>query len=271
MHVVNKYIRYDSLCRQVNVPKGGFIFGIGDWIRGSVALFDICGRHDARFTADVSEHPVAGFLTGDTPPATSRPPICLPAESSARVDAFLAQNREAAGVLPVYANCWPIHPVSSECKAYMREVLRPNPVLEPLIGAAMARLGIRDGDYACVSVRTGDNVFDGTTSPVDHDAVGRRIAAMLATSPHGDGDKVVVSDDGAMCEFLHRRYGFRMRNTRPCHLGRCAEGDPDIADTLVDFFLLARSKAIFHYTVYRWTSGFCNWKSQIYDVPLVRS
>ena len=92
---------------------------------------------------------------------------------------------------------------------------------------------------------------------------------MLANLPNGHAHHIVVSDDKEMCKYFADRFNFKVRNTKPCHLGVVQFDDENIVDTLVDFFILSRCATIVHYSVHHWISGFCHWTSNIYDIPLV--
>jgi hypothetical protein len=55
------------------------------------------------------------------------------------------------------------------------------------------------------------------------------------------------------------------------HLSHSTEADADmIKDTLFDLYLLMNATAIKTYTNYTWVSGFVQWVSHAFNVPLIR-
>lgn len=268
MKVISKYIQYDQLCKKVAFPKDWFIFGLGDFLRGSIALYGICERLNIPFFIDYSEHPIRDFLTGDSPYAPV-PPKCLMAHQSKEFEAILEQSRNLDETFVTYANCQLIHPISDACKEYMRSALQPNRVLNQQIEKTLVEHELIKGEYNCISIRMGDASFNTENQNSEkYERVAQKVLSMLSATSKCHAPNIVVSDDSGICEYLNRRFNFKVRNTKPCHLGRVDFGDENIADTLVDFFLLRHSAAIIHYSVHHWISGFCDWTSKLYDIPL---
>jgi hypothetical protein len=58
-------------------------------------------------------------------------------------------------------------------------------------------------------------------------------------------------------------------NTEPVHLGY-ANHSNNIKDTLLEFFIITKSKKIKTFSNYDWISGFVNSVHQIYDIPIIR-
>jgi hypothetical protein len=56
--------------------------------------------------------------------------------------------------------------------------------------------------------------------------------------------------------------------TKICHLGLSTNSDA-IRDTLFEFFLISRCQKIKTYCTIHTISGFVNWISKIYDIPIV--
>lgn len=268
MRVINKYVQYDTFCKMVNIPKNTFIFGLGDIIRGSISAYEICSRLNVPFSADFSDHPIREFLEGDS--AISNAPIPLAANQGKELEAFLEKNRSAGTELVIYANCFPIYPISNDCKLYMQKVLQPKMILETAIENTFKGLGITKGKYICISIRMGDASFnENNSNESKYEQVSQKVLSMLANLPNGHEQHILVSDDKGICKYFAERFNFKVRNTKPCHLGIVQFGDENIVDTLVDFFILSRCATIVHYSVHHWISGFCHWTSNIFNIPLV--
>ena len=239
--------------------------GLGDYLRGSIALAHHARERGHALQLDFSSHPIGRFLRVP-PPA---PPVEAPFEEFFDVRATMVYDwldeltpgspaRLSTNLLPHDSR------IDDEICAIVRRQLD----FEPAILEAAERLHrrIADDRFAVLHLRVADADFHGEQAasvPLFHyvetrivPTWGRRIA--------------VVSNNASMKKALSLRFGLPLIDTAAVHLG-AHRGSPDgVRDTLIDFALLARASQIYSHSVYGWKSGFSHWCATLHGIPYER-
>jgi hypothetical protein len=236
--------------------------GLGDYLRGSIALAHHARERGWRLELDFAGHPIGRFLAQLAPATAPDEPVAEFFDAQATqvyrwMDALTpgSPSRLCTNLLP--------HPsrIDAGVCALVREQLAfSGPILE---GASRLHDQVSDGDFAVVHVRMADEDFH-TDRPaaaallhsLEHDIVprwGRRVA--------------VLSNNNRVKRALSERFRLPLIDTAAAHLGACEASDETIRDTLVDFALLGRAGTIYSHSAYHWKSGFSHWAATLYGVP----
>jgi hypothetical protein len=78
---------------------------------------------------------------------------------------------------------------------------------------------------------------------------------------------IVISDSIKIREELNKLYGFNITGCEVAHSGKV---NTDLEGTVIEFFLMSRSRKIFSLSIYEWGSTFSTMCAAIYNVPLIK-
>ena len=87
---------------------------------------------------------------------------------------------------------------------------------------------------------------------------------------HSNQPTIVISDDVGIKGYLEKVAGFIGSPTLPCHLST-EEDSRKVLETLVDFFLIAKASHIYQHSQHAYGTGFSDWCSQLFAVPISRT
>ncbi len=248
---------YRTAYQTVEVPPG-----LGDYLRGSIALAHHARERGWQLALDFAGHPIGRFLADPAPAVAPDEPVAeFFGEQTTQVYRWLdALTPGAPSRL-----CTHLLPHDSRIDAGICTLVREQLAFSATIldGATRLQAQVSDGDFAVVHVRMADEDFH-TDQPaaaallhrLEHDIVprwGQRVA--------------VLSNNARVKRALSERFGLPLIDTAAAHLGGCEASDAAIRDTLVDFALLGRAQTIYAHSAYHWKSGFSHWAATLYGVP----
>lgn len=269
MLIVSRYIQYDLIKLLVNTPNGAYMFGLGDWIRGILTLFDICKKHKVRLKATFQEHPIRDYLEYEICEEPIEMVFLGERDGGITFNNLLACNYVKDDVINMCVNFTPINNISDEAKAFVKSLFKPKLFLELKIQEILSRFNLEQGKYNVIHIRTGDKIYEGKPQTDIYETIKDSIKRMNTTHNFLNTPTIVLSDDKDAAKYIANAFGFVSRSTDSCHLGLVTFGDYRIMDTLIDFFLISRSAKIIHLSTYWWISGFCKWIAKCYDIPII--
>jgi len=263
--IINTYIKR---------PVNGM--GLGDFIRGSMALYQVCAEREIPFKMDFSQHPAGAYLTGHESLSYEKPQKILDLidvyEDELRNYEVLWNKIEpfykTGNPLRTYCNAWQTFPLSNDCSNYMKNSMIPNNLLQEKI-RSICHPSFNHECYETIHIRTGDPVAYGgglKRSNIEklYDEIGGTIRQIRKTSKQ---QIIVLSDSTVIKNLIAKKFSLYRTSSVTTHL---TVGDGDVAATLADYFILLHSKKIYQFTnaYHWWGSGFSNSASWIYDVPI---
>lgn len=238
-------------------------WGLGDVLRGTVQLYMLSKKLGFQFYVDTSLHPISQHLM-----PTENPFADLIQENNDSIymvpfDVNLENHIHSLndGVHFFFTNSDITETIDDDCKAFMKQILRPIKSLQKEI-VKLSQLR----PYEIMHFRLGDaELVNGIMDIADH-TVPRIMELIKANRSEYD---ILISDSMSLKMNKQIQNEIYVLQTNPAHLGRST--DPDaIKDTLIDFFLLTGATRIKTYSSYEWISGFVLWAHKIYDIPLKR-
>ena len=264
--------------------------GFGDYLRGCIHMAQVlrilnkhCGT-EATYDMDMSNHPIGKYL--DLVPV--EPCKNYPALGNYFIDSLEVKDDPAdvcyQHILDCviryfnkvqeethYAFCCKFQVLAKTEEAdkeFIRSRLVPNAGMRAYIDETMAELGLATGEFSVIHVRVRDEVSFKTRSPLD----AKRLAGIAtALAPHIDPAKkyLLITNHDDIKTHYNGRPNIISKNTKICHLGQDSEPSEEATrDTMLDFFLMARSNNIVAYSEYNF-SGFSLECSKLYNIPYV--
>jgi len=253
---------YRTACATVAQPPG-----FGDFLRGSAALCQLSEQYGFELQIDFSHHPLKEYLEQID---------CVNTESDSDVHEFFNQANPLLepflSSLPDGARAWvtthcvPVSSLGAGCKKFLKKRLVPQQAVMAILKDISAQLG---ENYCAVHVRMGDHAIGAACPSVPVVDAWFRDVVM----PEWGSRVLVFSDNSAIKEYLAMRFGVMFIPNTPVHLGQCGSitaPRDGVRDAVIDFFVLARARKIYQYSVYPWGSGFSDMCARIYGIPLVK-
>ena len=157
--------------------------------------------------------------------------------------------------------------VNRECRRFILKQTRPTREISSYVSSVLNKLELTE--FATVHIRMGDHQFENTLdlpAALENHFVERII-------PIWSSNLLVISDNISIKETLKRRFGIKIVDVNPVHLGESAlrsVSTDEVRDTFAEFLLMAKSDWIFQYSVYPWGSSFSEICARLYDIPFER-
>lgn len=263
----------------IMVWKQDQLAGLGDLLRGTVHLHALSQQLNFRLIVDTQLHPISNFLISD----------------SHEYSDFVLQNKDNVlnlvnsinGVEEVIKKLL-MHPDSTKnpilvisnsmenvnippnahTKSFIRTILIPTEEFKTEFNSMCTACKITN-NYSILHLRMGDD--DLVKHSINIKKYKENLSIVDAHVKSND-NVLIISDSFRFKQYLlHVRPHLmnRIIPTKPVHLSHSTDKDARmIKETLFDLFLLMNSKSIKTYTIYTWISGFVQWVSHAFNIPL---
>ena len=250
--------------------------GLGDFVRGNMALYQVCAEKDIPFSVDFSQHPAGAYLIGhETPSYKGKQKVIDLIDvyedelrSTEKLWSKLKKHYKDGNTLRTYCNAWQTFPISDDCKNFIRNSMIPNDVLQHKI-KSICHPSFNLECYETIHIRTGDPVAYGgglkrSTIEKLYDEISKTILQIRKSS---NRQIIVLSDSTVIKSLIAKKFSLYTTSSITTHL---TVSGGDVAGTLADYFIMLNSKKIHQFTnaYHWWGSGFSNSASWINDVPL---
>ena len=275
-----------SITRLVNVYQERYTNknapGIGDYIRGSFCLLQICIAHGLRFDMNLTNHPISKFLT--TSPEQQMESIDFNQVGFYQESNFPRDNRKFHsnfinyingascnnGTHYLLTNAFHISEITPFHKKVVRSKLEPNEFLKTQISFVMEAKDLIPKEYETIHIRTGDRylVHKIDIHKNEHDIIGK-VSQVIQSKINMNRKTLLVSDCSQLKHVLLQRFPQLVaREIKITHIGEGVKNnDTTVLSTLIDFFLLANSSKIISMSPYGHGTGFSQQCSILYDIP----
>ena len=254
---------YRPSCETVSQPPG-----FGDFLRGTVALYQLSLKYGFNLSLDFGSHPLCHFLKHHDFDIEI---VDLPVyeffnQKNCELESFLIGHAESDKIC-ITTHAVPDRKITRPCRQFLLKRLKPTQGLSCYIFEIISLLGL--DAFCTVHVRMGDHLFDSELSlpPVLEKWFVEDILPVWGTNV------LVVSDNLSIKNMLRDRFGIKITDVKPMHLGQsllCNASSEEIRDTFAEFLIISRSSWIYQYSIYPWGSSFSEMCAQIYDIPFER-
>lgn len=255
----------------IQTPGG---MGLGDFIRGSLALHQLSMIKRFHMIIAFKDHPVGKYLMPnhynieDETHDLNNQCLCL-RELRNKLNLICGRNRIRRESVSVLCNTFPRFPIRNATKNFVKNSIRPTPELENAIlantpGCEYEVVHIRFGDL--ISYSTGINH---TVNYNEKEMVDKVCGYIENIKTHTSRELLLMCDSNKLKKTIGRRCKIKTSDSKSVHCNIVTEKESDgIIGTLVDFFILTRATHIHQFSVHGWGSTFSNAAHWIYDVPM---
>lgn len=224
--------------------------GLGDFIRGTVRLNQVCKRLNCRLIVDTSLHDLSSFTQSTDHEYKHLITDTVPFININKLDEYLSQQSD--NVLVLSTNDFCDESITQEDKNLIKSVLQYKSDYKH------RHEDFLNKDYKVVHFRLDDESFR-TKELSFNDEIKNALYKLL------DKDTIFLSNNNKLREFVRFENLAHVFDFEATHFG---EAKKSLEDTLFEFKILNKAQSIITYSVYDWISGFAYWSHKIYDVPL---
>lgn len=263
--------KYLTSCKTNPQPPG-----LGDFIRGTIALFNYSKLYNYDLYIDNSHELFSNLLKNNKLIESTMnetiellPPLSYDEINCEMNKLFLKNESFCIMTNSFYSknsyghlNNW--GEISNECKFFLRELFTPNYETNIYLNNILKDLNINiDKKYYVIHLRLGDNylhndVFDGNLFEILHNKI------RLLLNKYNDKQFILLSDSSIMANKLKEMNPTLFYwNNKKIHIGDLKSNTikTSVTDTLIDFFIMKNSDKIFTYN----PSGFSTCASLLFD------
>ena len=238
---------------------GNSYWGLGDCIRGSLTLYRLSKLLNFNLIIDIRHHPISNFLVIENNPYKN-----IVDENIENLKFFFYLNNlknylqdsfQNSDIVCVHTNAFinedeiyymQVDPLTNEEKKFIKNIFTYN---EKCINNFYLKSKTIPGKFEIIHCRIGDEYCLYKTN----------LSFEVLTK----------FEDIFIKYYLRSKYNIIIFYEPSSHIG--LENNLNlIENTLFDFYIQSKSIKIKSYTVYEWISGFVQWNSKIYDIPLER-
>jgi hypothetical protein len=235
-----------TLTQKYMAASNGSGHGLGDYLYGALTVFENANKFGLIPRADYSGHPISDYLLPVTQ-VTGGSPTTLYHEDG-------SQPLTLPGI--VFTNKRPKLRISPAALDWLRaEALPPSDELRQAVDEAMLALELKDKAFYSIHVRLEDSAF--TAGDKIREAALSALAAVskIKSGFAGRGD-IILFTNSSLLRDLASLDGVKTFNSNAVHLGSSGTDPKDVLATLVEFFLMSKSRHIVQLSRYSWGSGF---------------
>jgi hypothetical protein len=236
-------------------------WGLGDIVRGTIALYQLCKKHNYKFICDIQLHPISSHLQTHVHEHKefvlhNKDNICFFANNA--LEKHIVTSKE--DVVLLMTNAYIKGPITEDCINFVKLVLQPKDHLQQYINKTLEELPFYP--YSIMHYRVAGISGDQIQTHGKKD-INRLLNHIKKNKEECD---ILMTDciqlkSSAKTEIISL-------NTKIAHLGFHVKDDY-IKDTLLDFFIMSKASKI-KYHPSNGPSGFIRIINQIYGVPLVK-
>jgi hypothetical protein len=240
--------------------------GLGDFLRGSLALAVLAEKKGFDLSIDFSNHPIGGFVISAPPSMAEVHVEEFFNERKALLEPFVESLRPGQIVTISTHQHIDEKRITDAVRSSLRAAIRFNADIEATAASIATALG--GPPFAVLHIRVADEDARSETMGSGSGEIAGIVAYVEAFIYPQWGSRIaVLSNNQSVKRMLAERFGLYYIQTGSVHLGECGTSDSDVRDSLIDFSLIARSSHIFSYSAYGWTSGFSRQCANVYDIP----
>jgi len=243
--------------------------GFGDFIKGSMFLFEHSKKNGYVYKIDFSHHHLSKFL------------YCKSYKNIEETQntAYAFWNGGSSGTghgdqdnylkyKNVFTNMGSEKNITDEIKTFIIEnVLIPRIEFKNQLNILKNTLNIKNYNYNIVHVRTGDKYI--VSKEEDNIYIHNQLQLIITTliTNNVNIDNTVFITDNKSLTTLIKQLGLKTGSEEKGHIGNIVS-IKEVYDTMLEFFLMTTAKHIYQFSVYDWGSGFSTIVNLLFDIPI---
>jgi hypothetical protein len=173
----------------------------------------------------------------------------------------------------IYICCTIYSPVEIQPKhiQVMQQHLKPNKEISDLIDETLINLKLIKNNYIVIHIRSGDKYLIDKENNINNHFVKKIISEMnqIINSNTKDTNYLLISDSIMLKRYLIHIFPFcKTIFLEITHFGEGVEIDKvKLKNTLIEFYLMSKSKRICAFSIYDHGTGFSQWVAITYNIP----
>jgi hypothetical protein len=268
--------------------------GLGDFIRGSYFLIEFCKKYNFKYFIDISNHPIKIFLKkynkiklsekikniykkinkfeqDNFNPIMSTSNNFINNYSNKEIYfnflEYLSNEEKYDKKIFIYTITFPNEGLINNYKKIMRDIFEPTDKMELLINIKLKMLNLKSYSYEIIHVRCGDEYL--SNKKINNEIVNIEFILSDFDKLNPNKKYLLISDNNFIKSFIKRKYNFmNILYHDIVHTGENTEiMFKKLENTMLDFYLISKSKNVMSYSVYQHGSGFSKWCAFTYDIP----
>lgn len=252
-------------------PKLNGIFGLGDYLRGSIFLLGYCILNNIEFDMDFCDHPIGQYFRKTNKYNIDKESIISLEKLDMNTTDISYEYLEK--IILKYDNNDMFFSINSLIKKKLnqqeKDIIKsniiPNDFLYNKIKEKLIQLNLVSKNYITIHVRLDDYYINNNNLNYGlYDIVKNELNKINNTSEK----KLFLSSAQSLKNQVKNDFSnFIIDNNEIVHIGLNFDND-NIISSLIDFFLLVNSKKIYQISTYNFGSNFSNMASYLFDIPL---
>ena len=251
--------------------------GLGDLLRGSIILHNLSQKLNFRFIVDTQFHPITNFLISNSHEYSdyvfqNKNSIINLVNTPNVIDTIKKILLHPDSIIkPILLTCNVMENITQNAHtvSFIRNFLNPTEEFKTQFNSMCSEFKITR-NYSILHLRLGDDELVQNTINIEKY---NQTLPIIDAHVHPNENILIIADSFAFKQYLRKvrpHLAHRIIPTKPIHLSHSTEKDTQmIKETLFDLFLLINSKTIKTYTIYGWVSGFAQWVSHVFNIPLI--
>lgn len=232
-------------------------WGLGDMIRGTLAVYQYCKKNNIEFIVDNISHPVTQFLKYKVDTNVDKTNIEFVPYNL--FDNYIEQNKNK-DTLIFMTNAFTSNNIDDDCKNFIKNILEPSDDLKEGINNYLKNL---PDNFSIMHFRLFDSDFNTEQVNEIYNPIYK-----LAQKYYDEKDLFISSSSPFKNFVKQNNNNINVSELISSHVGY--ETDPKkIYETLLEFFVCTKASKIKTFNQYGPNvSGFVCWINNIYDVPI---
>lgn len=263
--------------------------GIGDFIRGCFYVMQLSKLLNIEFELDISNHPIEKYIenTGKNQAIKydkiewiigyNRPKHLWKNKNNyfdirfANIIINKLNNYNDSDTYGFFTNAFPIsYNFLNTGKEIIKNMLKPTDFMQEYINYTLDELKLQKNTYATIHIRCGDKYLTNKENMNMNIQFINKIKQNIDRIIIPNKKYLIISDCNYLKFVLKSYSNFYIINRQIEHLGgdnMKSSNTPGIMNTLLDFYLMGYSNAIFALSVYEHISGFSQYCAVINSIP----
>jgi hypothetical protein len=172
------------------------------------------------------------------------------------------------GTLYILTNAYPITTISNDERNQVQYWIEPNNQLKNIVSNKLNEFNLTEKQYDIIHIRTGDTYLINNVE-IDNNKL-HYILSIIQRYINNKQKYILISDNNILNMYINKYENniYTIINNK-IHTGNSNMNDEDIQNTLVDFYIMSKSKSILSFSTYGHGSSFSKWCAEIYDIPII--
>jgi hypothetical protein len=267
--------------------------GLGDFIRGSYFLMEFCKKYNFNYFIDFSNHPIKYFLRKyNKIQLNEKIKNIYKQINKFELDNFnpvidnnkfinnysnkeiyfnfveyLSNQTKNEENIFIYTITFPNEGLINNYKKIIRNNLEPTDKMNLLVNMKLKILDLKKYLYEVIHIRCGDEYL--SDKIIDSDKININFILSELDELNPNKKYLLISDNNNIKSFIKKKYNFiNILYHDIIHTGETREIIlKQLENTMLDFYLISKSKNVMSYSVYQHGTGFSKWCAFTYDIP----